>query len=127
MSVLEWSKSNVDYGRKLVNSAIEGARNGSGEFHESRSPGAHACDALMHALSPAVFAACMGAWCGSVGSRRALSRKLACSALGGIIGFSAGMLWESRRLTSGIAFSVRKSLRQTRDEHWIENHPIDYA
>ena len=37
MNVMEWSKSNVDYGRKLVDSALEGARTGESEFLKEES------------------------------------------------------------------------------------------
>jgi hypothetical protein len=47
--------------------------------------------------------------------------------LGGAIGFGLGLAWSSRRLTASVAEQAFRSMNKVRDEHWLENHPIDYA
>jgi hypothetical protein len=52
---------------------------------------------------------------------------LAYGLLGGAIGFGAAVVWESRCLTASIAGGALKNIGRVRDEHWLSNHPIDYA
>jgi hypothetical protein len=52
---------------------------------------------------------------------------LACGVLGGVIGFGAGVVWNSRRLTAAVAKGALRNVGRVRDEHWLERHPIDYA
>lgn len=130
MNLVEWSKSNVDYGRKLVNSAVEGARTAEDHFlklnQERLAP--YLGESARHALRPAVFGAflgVLGCWLGK--SRRAPARVLVCGLFGGAIGFGAGMIWDSRQLTANVASGAWKGVNKTRDDHWLEMNPIDYA
>ena len=63
----------------------------------------------------------------STNRHRSASRALACGVFGGAIGFGAGVVWENRKLTASVAAGAWKSLNKTRDEHWFEKNPIDYA
>ncbi|MGO8797034.1 MAG: hypothetical protein ACLQLC_19610 [Candidatus Sulfotelmatobacter sp.] len=128
MTFLEWSKSSVNYGRKLVNSAVEGARIGEDNF--SREEASVPClgKAAQRAVCPAVVGICLGALSGYLSDeRRSASRTLVCGFLGGLIGFGAGVLWDSRHFTASVATSTWKNIGKTRDEHWFERNPIDYA
>lgn len=74
MNILEWSKSKVDYGRKLVDSAVEGARRGEDEFLKDESLGRHLERSAVHAIRPTVLGACL-VWLGGYSeSRRSKSR-----------------------------------------------------
>jgi hypothetical protein len=127
MNFLEWSKSEVDYGRKLVDSAIEGARRGEGEFLRDESVGRCFERSALHAMGPAVLGAYLG-WCGGyLESRRSRRKALVCAFLGGAIGLGAGIVWENRKLTASVASGAWKSISKTRDAHWFEKNPIDYA
>ncbi len=128
MNLVQWSKSSVGYGRKLLHSATEGARNGEEEFlnHEPLAPFLE--DSAHEALRPAALGACLGAFYACLTDRhKSASKILACTFVGGVVGFGAGLLWESRHLTASIASTVSKNIQQTRDEHWFEKNPIDYA
>lgn len=137
MNFTGWSRSprvarllteNVGYGRRLVSSAIKGARTGEGRYLGTRPSAPNLGTFAKRSLSPAVLGVFMGACCGYVGSRRRSATKaLVFGCLGGAIGFSGGIAWGSRRLTASVASGVRKSIRETRDEHWLEKNPIDYA
>jgi hypothetical protein len=128
MNFMEWSKSSVDYGQRLVNSALEGAREGEEEFLKEEPLSPVLADSARHALLPALIGAYLGAFGGSVASgRRSTSRAVAFGLLGGAIGFGAGLAWESREIGASVASNAWKKVKQTRDEHWFEKNPIDYA
>ena len=127
MNILDWSKSEVDYGRKLMDSAMEGARRGEGEFLKDESLGSYLQRVALHAMAPTVVGACLGWLGGYVENKRTSSRALVCGLLGGVIGFGAGVAWENRKLTASVASGAWKSVNKTRDEHWFDRNPIDYA
>lgn len=128
MNFLEWSKDSVEYGRRLVDSALEGARTGEDDFLHEEPLAPFLSESARQALGPAVVGACLGTVGGYLGNgRRSRTRALACGLLGGIIGFSAGMIWDSRQLTASVASGAWKKIGRTRDEHWFEKNPIDYA
>jgi len=128
MSFVEWSKSSVDYGRKLVDSALEGAREGEDQFLEQESLAPYISESARHAIAPAVIGACVGAVGGYLlGGRRSTSRILAFGLAGAVIGLGAGLIWESRPLTSRMVLSAWDKVSKTRDQHWFEKNPIDYA
>ncbi len=128
MNLMEWSKSSAGYGRKLLHSASEGARAGEHEFLHDEPLAPFLTDSAHNALAPAAVGACLGVLYGCFNHRqKSTGRVLGCSLLGGAIGFGAGLLWESRHLTASIASTMNKSIQETRNEHWFEKHPIDYA
>src|ERR1700675_5014038 len=128
MNFVEWSKSSVDYGQRLVNSALEGAHEGEDEFLKDESLAPYLSESVRHAFALAVVGALLGALGGSMGTRRRSPAKtLAFGVLGGAIGFGAGVIWENREFTASVASGAWKKISQTRDEHWLEKNPIDYA
>jgi hypothetical protein len=128
MNLMEWSKSSVDYGQRLVNSALEGVREGEEEFLREESLSPRLTESARHALMPALIGAYLGAFGSSLAQgRRSTSRAVAFGLLGGAIGFGAALAWENREIGSTVASSAWKRIRQTRDEHWFEKNPIDYA
>ena len=128
MTLREWSKASSEYGRKLVNSGLEGARSGQEEFLHGKSLKPFLSESARHALAPAVVGACLGVLSGKADNGdRANGKAFAYGFLGGLVGFGAGMAWESRELTESIAFGALRTITKTRDEHWLEQHPIDYA
>ncbi len=78
MNLMEWSKSSVDYGHRLVSSALEGACEGEGEFLKDESLGPYLGESARHAFVR-------------------------------------------------VASSAWNKINKTRDEHWFEKNPIDYA
>lgn len=128
MSFLEWSKSSVDYGRRLVDSAVVGARTGEDEFLKDERLVPYLGESIRLALAPAFIGACLGVVGGYLANeRRSTARALAGGLFGGAIGFGAGVVWESRRLSVSIASGAWKNISKTRDQHWFEKNPIDYA
>lgn len=127
MNIIEWSRSEVDYGRRLLGSAAAGARDAEGKFLRDESLSHHLEKSAIDALVPAILGACLG-WFGGYGARRQSSKRAAVFAfLGAAVGFGASLAWENRDLTASAATSAWKSVNKTRDAHWLEKNPIDYA
>ena len=129
MHFKEWSKSSADYSRKLVDSAVEGARAGEGKFLNEEPLVPFLNESARRALAPAVIGACLGVLHGCLenGERRSASKTLAEGLLGGAIGFGAGMIWENRELTASVVSGAWERIGKARDEHWFAKNPIDYA
>jgi hypothetical protein len=128
MSVKEWSQSSVDYGRRLVDSAVEGAVAGEEYFLKEQPLTPFLDESARKALIPAVIGTALGVLGGCLtNGRRSPARTIAFGLLGGAIGFGAGMIWESRDFTTSVVAGAWKNVSKTRDEHWFEKNPIDYA
>lgn len=127
MSLYEWSKSETNYGRKLLASGLEGARWG-GENLNGISLGPLLSGSVRVAIRPAVLGAFVGLLGSFFGNRNTLPvRVFAFSLLGGVIGFSAGMVWKNRGVTANAVSEALSNMGRVRDDHWLERHPIDYA
>lgn len=128
MNVMAWSKSTADYGRKLVDSAVDGVRTGEDRFLVDGRLAPYLTKGATKSLASAAIGAILGAYCGSLQrERRSAARILTGCILGGLIGFGAGMVWETRYLTESIGANVHKRVQSALDEHWLEENPIDYA
>jgi hypothetical protein len=126
MSLLTWSRSEVEYGRKVLNSGLEGARSGREAFLTGRPLTAFLSESVRNAWKPAAIGAGVGVL-GCSGSRKSIGRVLAFGLLGGAVGFSAGVVWQNRRLVASTARGAWRRIDKVRDERWLEKHPIDYA
>jgi hypothetical protein len=127
MSVQTWLKSNTDYPRKLVNSAVEGAHSGEGEFLHGEPLAPFLNESARNALGPALVGAFLGALSTYSGNQRRPSKTIALGLVGCVIGFGAAFAWESRRLGASVARAAWKKIGDARDAHWLEQNPIDYA
>jgi len=128
MDLHNWSKSNLDYGRKLFDSGLEGSRSGQEEFLHGKPLGLFLDESAPCALKSAAFGAVLGLLRGlSRNGHRSAGRALAYGCLGGAIGFGAGLAWQGRRLVASAASGAARSISRARDEHWLESNPIDYA
>ena len=128
MTLRQWSSSNLHYGRKLLDSGLEGARSGEHAFLGGARLSPFLNRSARTALAPAALGACLGFFGSHPGSRhRSAARAFTCGALGGIVGFGAGVAWDSRRLAASIASGAMRNIGRVRDEHWLDRHPIDYA
>ena len=61
------------------------------------------------------------------GKRKSASRTAWGGFVGGVLGISAGLAWASRGLVGHAARMATRRVNATRDAHWLETHPIDYA
>lgn len=128
MNLRKWSKSEIDYGVKLLNSGLEGARSGREAFLHGRP----ITPILDGSARNALGVAAVGAGIGLLGSylknpHRSASKALAFGIFGGVIGFGVGVAWGNRRLEASVMSGAWKNIGRVRDEHWLERNPIDYA
>jgi hypothetical protein len=47
--------------------------------------------------------------------------------MGSLLAFCAVLSWKSRKVAASLTHSALREMRLASDEHWLENHPIDYA
>ena len=128
MTLTEWSKSEMEYGRRVLDSGLEGARSGREAFFEGKSPAPFLTQSVRNAIGPAALGACIGVLSSCPKhERRSAGRAVAFGLVGGVLGLAAGLLWESRELVASIAAGALQNIGRARDEHWFERHPIDYA
>jgi hypothetical protein len=128
MVLFNWSRSEFEYGRRVVNSGVEGACAGRETYLNGRSLTPFLGEAARTALTTAGVGACVGMLSGYRGNgRSSIGRILGFGFLGSLIGFASGIAWESRDLTASVAATALKNIGRVSDEHWLEKHPIDYA
>jgi hypothetical protein len=128
MHVAEWSKSEIAYGRRVLNSGLEGVRSGRKAFLHGRPVTPFFRESFRKALVPAAIGTLVGVVAGCPARRpRSTVQRVVSAVLGGAIGFGAGVVWENRSLVVSAANSALKNIGKVRDEHWLERHPIDYA
>lgn len=128
MDLREWSESEVEYGRKVLNSGLAGARSGREAFLNGRPFISFLDEAVRNAVTPAA----LGALVGMLGSlpgckQKSATRTVLFGLLGSAIGFGIGFAWQSRGLTTCAATRAWRNIGRVRDEHWLQDHPIDYA
>jgi|SRR5689334_17826609 len=128
MELRNWSKSEFEYGRKILHSALDGARCGEEAFLKGRSLTPFLGEEVRNALKPAAVGAFIGLVGSYLGNRRnSIGRGLAFGLVGWAIGLGAGVAWQTRELTECATSSAFRNIGKLRDEHWLERHPIDYA
>lgn len=126
MTLPIWTKSNIEYTRKLVHSAVEGVQGGEEDFLNGEPLNKFVGSSIRSALRPAAIGTVLGIL-GGYSDRRRLTKALGYGILGGTLGFGVGFFWESRRMLMSIGNCAKKKVDQVRDEHWLEKNPIDYA
>jgi len=128
MSLRRWSRSEVAYGRSILNSGLQGVREGREEFLSGKPLAGFLGQSVRKAVPPAAVGLFVGILGGCPRSqRRSFGKLVAFGLIGGAIGFAAGVAWESRLLTASAAQSASRNIGRTRDERWMKKHSIAYA
>lgn len=125
MGLRTWSKSELEYGRKVWDNGLEGARLGGTEYFKTATSRA-VSRAVGNAFKSAALGACIGMFSSCPG-KRGLRKAMVRAVVGGAIGFGAGVTWELRRLAASVARGALGKMGKVRDQRWLERHPIDYA
>jgi hypothetical protein len=125
----KWFESNIDYGRSLISSGLEGALSAQKKTLDGAPVSSVLIGSVRDSWMPAMIGAYVGALGASLGHRRRphYGAILGASLLGAAIGLTTGMAWGTRRLTGGMARGAKKNIDVARDAHWLEKNPIDYA
>jgi len=128
MELRKWSNSEIEYGRKVMGSGLDGFRSGGEAFLHGEALAPFLGESARKAITPAALGACLGALASLPGNEHgSISRMLLFGLLGGAIGFGAGLAWESRGLSESAAAEAFRNIHRVRDEHWVEKHPVAYA
>jgi hypothetical protein len=128
MTLRKWSESEVAYGRKVLISGLAGARCGRQAFLNGRPLTPFLGQIVRDASGPAAAGAIVGLLGSFPGHHhKSAKRALVFGCLGWAIGLGLGIAWQTRGLTACAADGALKNIGRTRDEHWLETHPIDYA
>ena len=122
------SDRSLDYGRKLVHASASGIRQAQQSGVDGHSSSAVLIDSARNSLLLAAACACATLLPSSMTRRDGrFTRAVTFGALGSALGFFAGFVWNTRKLTSSMAHSAYREVQKVRDEHWLEVNPIDYA
>jgi len=120
--------SSVDYGRKLLNGGLNGARNGSGEFLRGKPISSVVTTSARSAIGPAVLGTCLGILSGVfAGEKKSAGRAALFGLAGCALGFATGVAWKNRQFAASVAQGAAKNIGQLRQEHWMEKNSIAYA
>ncbi len=129
MKIGDWIKSEVEYGRNLAGSGWHGARNAAGSLLEAEGVRDVLGRSVRASWVPTAIGAGVGAVCALIagGKRPKAGAIAAMSVAGGVAGFAAGVAWETRELSGGIARGAIRGIGTTRDSHWLSKHPINFG
>jgi hypothetical protein len=129
MKIGDWLKSEVEYGRDLADSGWQGARTARDSMLQGEPVGAIFTRSVRASWAPTVLGAGMGALCALLVQRRKpnTAAVIALGIVGGVVGFTAGVTWDTRQLSSGMARGAIRKIGTARDSHWLGKHPINFG
>ena len=128
MGLRRWSRSEVEYGRRVLNSGLEGARSGGAAYLKGVPFAGFVGESIRTGLSPAAAGAYIGVLGCCAGNRRnSIGRMLAFGLLGGALGLGASVAWKSRRLTASAVSEASRNVKRVRGEHWMKKNFIAYG
>jgi hypothetical protein len=120
--------SYLQYGRTLADSGMDGLRAGTNSYLKGQPLSGVLGESARSSLALAAIGLGAGLLQLSFGNRRTrVPRSVLVGAIGATLAFIAGFGWKTRQLAGSMAHSALKNLEITRDEHWLERNPIDYA
>ena len=129
MSFSTWLKSEVGYTRDLADSGWSGALSAWETLNQEEPVAEVLSRSARASVAPTVMCAGVGALCALLLQRGKPSRPVAVALglAGGFLGFTAGVAWETRELSSGVARGAWREMATTRDSHWLDRHPINFG
>jgi len=129
MNFSDWLKAEVEYGRDLAGSGWRGARDAADSMLQDEAAGELLGRSVRSSWAPTAIGAGVGTVCALIaGGRKPRAAAIAAmGVVGGVVGFTAGVAWETRQLSGGIARGAMHRIRKTRDSHWLDRHPINFG
>jgi hypothetical protein len=124
-----WFKSEVEYGRDLAGSGWLGARTAWDTVVQTEPVSKLFSRSVRASWAPTVMGASVGALCALLVQRRKHSAPaaVALGVVGGVVGFTACVAWETRQISSEVARGAMRQMNSTRDSHWLGKHPINFG
>lgn len=121
-------KSNIAYGRELVESGIEGAKEGRRTVLATEDNSGLIETAAQESWQAATVGAVVGALCGVLADdRKPLRGVIAGTLFGAVLGYGGSFAWKTRPITSAMARSAGKKIGRVRDKRWLSENPINYG
>jgi hypothetical protein len=111
-----------DYLRQLVGAGIDGIAAARREQAGIFQPPLHTA-----VWPPFAIGATVGALGTHLTGKRKASTVAAGTVVGSLIGIGAALAWASRRFTGSAVRRATRNVNASRDLHWLETHPINYA
>jgi|SRR5581483_10424735 len=128
MNVSEWVGENLEYGRELVSSGLDGAAAGGEAALGNESLPKMFAESAPGSLGLAALGVGLGVLCSYLGNKRKFTKEsIVFGVLGGVGGLVVGLGWSTRHVANGVRVGALHNLRTARDKHWLDHHPIDYA
>jgi xanthosine utilization system XapX-like protein len=129
MKISNWLKSEVEYTRDLADSGWHGALAAWENMIQEEPVAEMFSRSARASWVPTVMGAGVGALCALLVQRRKPSPPVAVAlgVVGGVVGFTAAVAWETRDLSSGVARGAMRHMTTTRDSHWLDKHPINFG
>ncbi len=123
-----WLKSELEYGRDLIHSAVQGVRS-AGEHALATEPvGTMLARSARASLPWAAVGASMGVLAVySARKHESIRNEVLFGILGAVIGFGTNVALSNQQLTGEIVHGAVRNITAVRDAHWLAKHPIDYA
>ena len=128
MSISETVKENLAYSKELVESGIEGAREGHKTVLEAEATTDLVTQAAQEAWQAGTIGVMVGAILGALADdRRPVRGVITGVLLGAVLGYGASFAWKTRPLTSAMARGAGRRIGEARDKHWLAKNPIPYC
>jgi hypothetical protein len=128
MSISETVKDNLAYGKELVESGIEGAKEGGKAALDADAAPDLVTRAAQESWQAGTLGVIAGAILGAVADdRRPVRGVIVGVLLGAVLGYGGSFAWKTRPLTSAMARGAGRRIGEARDKHWLAKHPIPYA
>ena len=120
--------AHLKYGQDLLNSGLSGLREGSHDYLQGKPVSIVLGTSALQSLGLAVIGACAAFLPLSMSPKHQRARRsVALGATGCALGFCTAFAWKTRELASSMATAAKKKIEFSRDQHWLERNPIDYA
>lgn len=128
MSISDTVKDNLTYSKELVESGIEGAKEGRKNVLDVEASNHLVADAAQEAWQAGTIGVMIGAVLGALADdRRPVRGVIAGVLLGAMLGYGGSFAWKTRPLTSAMARGAGRRIGEARDKHWLTKHPIPYC
>jgi hypothetical protein len=128
MGIADKVKDNLAYGKELVESGIEGAKEARKAVLETEEHTDLVTAAAQESWQAGAIGAMIGAVCGVLADDRKPVRGVVAGVLlGAVLGYGGSFAWKTRPLTSAMARGARRNVGNVQDKRWLSKNPVAYG